>query len=117
VLVAARKGSLQLFTSAVLLVELEDVLGREKLAKRLSLVNVSAIELVVGYASLATPVTPLAIEAVVLDDPDDDAVLACALAAHADVIVSGDRHLLSLKNYEGMSILTAPELIAQITEE
>ena len=50
----------------------------------------------------------------ILDDPDDDAVLACALAAQAEVIVSGDGHLLSLKNYEGIDILTAPDLLARI---
>jgi putative PIN family toxin of toxin-antitoxin system len=76
VLDAARKGLIQLFTSAALLVELEDVLGRDKLAKRLALINISPPELVVGYAALATPVTPLTIAPVILEDPDDDAVLA-----------------------------------------
>jgi predicted nucleic acid-binding protein len=32
----------------------------------------------------------------VMADPDDDAVLACAFAARVDVIISGDGHLLSL---------------------
>jgi uncharacterized protein len=67
-----------------------------------------------GYAALATPVTPIIIAAVILDDPDDDAVLACALGAQADVIVSGDSHLLSLKIYEGIDILTAPKMLARI---
>lgn len=117
VLDAARKGLIQLFTSAALLVELEDVLGRDKLAKRLALINISPPELVVGYAALATPVTPLTIAPVILEDPDDDAVLACALAAQAEVIVSGDGHLLSLKHYLGIDILTAPNLIERISGE
>ncbi len=117
VLDAARKGSIQLFTSAALLVELEDVLGRDKLAKRLSLINVSPQELVLGYAALATPVTPLTIPPVIFEDPDDDAVLACALAAQAEVIVSGDGHMLSLKQYLGIDILTAPKLIERIPGE
>jgi predicted nucleic acid-binding protein len=54
---------------------------------------------------------------VVLDDPDDDAVLACALTAKAEVIVSGDSHLLSLKDYEGIDIFTAPKLLARIPIE
>ena len=117
VLDAARKGLIQLFTSAALLVELEDVLGRDKLAKRLSLINVSPQELVLGYAALATPVTPLTIPPVIFEDPDDDAVLACALAAQAEVIVSGDGHMLSLKQYLGIDILTAPKLIERIPGE
>jgi predicted nucleic acid-binding protein len=41
-------------------------------------------------------------------------VLACAVAARAEVIVSGDRHLLGLKRYEEIPILTAAELVARI---
>lgn len=54
VLDAARTGSIQLFTSAALLAELEDVLGRDKLASRLALINIKPRELVFGYAALAT---------------------------------------------------------------
>jgi putative PIN family toxin of toxin-antitoxin system len=114
---AARKGEFELFTSVALLTELEEVLGREKFAKRLAIADVTPRELVLGYAALAAPVTPLAIPAVILDDPDDDAVLACALAAQAEVIVSGDSHLLSLKNYQGIDILTAPKLLTRIPGE
>ena len=46
------------------------------------------------------------------DDPDDDAVLACAVEAEADYIVSGDRHLLVLGSYEGIHILRAAEFLA-----
>ena len=42
---------------------------------------------------------------VVPDDPKDNHILACALAGKADVVVSGDRHLLRLKEYEGIPIV------------
>jgi putative PIN family toxin of toxin-antitoxin system len=42
----------------------------------------------------------------VKDDPDDNRILECALAAGAEVIVSGDGHLLRLTAYEGITILT-----------
>jgi predicted nucleic acid-binding protein len=67
-----------------------------------------------GYAALAAVIEPAEIEPVVLDDPDDDAVIACAVAAHSEVIVSGDSHLLDLKQYRGIRILTAAELTAEI---
>jgi putative PIN family toxin of toxin-antitoxin system len=39
-------------------------------------------------------------------DPNDDMVLECAALAHADVIVSGDKDLLALGEYEGILVLT-----------
>lgn len=57
----------------------------------------SAIKQIVHAAELVHPQT---VPAVIADDPDDDSILACAVAGHADPIVSGDRHLLRLKEYE-----------------
>jgi len=110
----ARIGEIELFTTMVLLAELEDVLQREKFAQRLMLVGVKPKDLVVGYAALAKIVESAQISPVIADDSDDDAVLACAIAAHAEVIVSGDSHLLALKEYHGIHILTATELLSRI---
>ena len=54
------------------------------------------------------------IEPVIVADPDDDVVLACAVAARAEAIVSGDNHLLDLKQYEEIQIFTAAQLLARI---
>lgn len=51
---------------------------------------------------------------VVIDDPDDDAVLACAVAAKADLIVSGDPHLLKLKDYQGVPIVAPAEGVGRL---
>ena len=48
------------------------------------------------------------------DDPEDDQVLACAVDGEADVIVSGDRHLLDLGEYRGIPIMTAREFILRL---
>lgn len=47
----------------------------------------------------------------VADDPDDDRILECALAAEANYIVSGDRHLLRLKRYESILIVSPREFV------
>lgn len=41
-----------------------------------------------------------------LDDPDDEMILACAVDGAADIIVSGDRHLLSKGAYHQIPIVT-----------
>jgi len=111
---AARAGKIDLFASAVLLAELQETLQRDKFAERLERAGVTPRQLVVGYAALATLVRPAAISPTILDDPDDDAVLACAVAAQTQVIASGDSHLLNLKEFQGISILTVNELLALI---
>lgn len=114
ILDAARAGDIQLFTAPVLLTELEDVLSREKFAARLATVGITPHDLVLGYSALAYVIEPAELEHVILADPDDDAVLACAVAARGDVIVSGDRHLLDLKKYLDIRIVAAAELVVEI---
>lgn len=113
-LLAARAGRLALYTSATLLAELEDVLVRVKFSERLSKAETTARELVLGYAALARLVSPAPIGHVVLSDPDDDAVLACASACRAQAIVSGDSHSSGLRLYESMPIVAASELLTRL---
>jgi len=46
-----------------------------------------------------------------MDDPDDNAIIDCAVEANADYIVSGDAHLTTLGTIEGISILTPAQFI------
>lgn len=46
-----------------------------------------------------------------LRDPDDSSVLACAIAAGADVIVTGDADLRTLGSYRGIIILSPSEYV------
>lgn len=48
---------------------------------------------------------------VIREDPSDDHVLACAVAGRADLIVSGDAHLLSLRQYRRISIVTIADVL------
>jgi len=90
---AAEGRRIELFTSRVLIAELEDVLSRGKLAVQLSESRFALAYLLARYTQLATLIGPAEITAPELRDPDDAAVLGCALAAQADLIVSGDKHL------------------------
>jgi len=59
-------------------------------------------------------VRPRALRRPVGRDPDDEAVIACALAARADIIVSGDQDLLVLKTYGRIRIVSAAAALAII---
>ena len=88
---AAQAGSVTLYTTAPLLAELHGVLGREKFAKHLQDRGLSAIDIFESYSALTTVIVPAIIPPAIIDDPDDDAVLACAVAAKADLVVSATR--------------------------
>lgn len=102
----AGEGRLECFTSAALLSELSGILGRAKFAAKLKQGNLSAGEIVARYREIAETIEAAAIEEAALRDPDDAAVLACALAARADAIVSGDDDLHALGNYQGIPVLS-----------
>lgn len=110
-----RAQAFELCSSATLLAELLDVLSRDKFAQRLSAANASAQGVVAELRRLACMVAPLTVPRVVEHDADDDHVLACALAGQVDMIVSGDRHLLSLGgHYQGIPIVNAAQAVQHI---
>lgn len=111
----AKEGTVSLYTSSALLDELADVLSREKWMAMLATRQTHAAFLMQRYGVLANLVRPNDIGRVVPNDPDDDAVIACALAARADLIVSGDKHLHSLGGeYNGIPIVTAAQAVQRI---
>lgn len=110
----ARRNTIILYTSAVLLDELAEVLAREKFAVPLAAHGLTPGGIMRGYAALARTVAAPLIARTVPADADDDSVIACALAAKASLIVSGDRDLLVLHPFQEIAILnpaTALQLI------
>lgn len=112
---AAQANEAELFTTRQLLAELTRVLHRAKFANAIAASRLSIEELVLGYADLAIVIEPSSIAPTITADPDDDQVLACGLAAKTDLIVSGDKHLLSLKQYQDMPIVTTAEALQRLT--
>ncbi|AKX97812.1 putative toxin-antitoxin system toxin component, PIN family protein [Moorella thermoacetica] len=104
---ACLHGRLKLYTSTALLEELSKVLARPKLK-----VIAGHPDLPVILTWLASPeqiVIPEFEPNVITRDPADNKVLACALAAKADAIISGDEHLIDLRVYNEIKILRASE--------
>lgn len=105
---------LRFFSSPVLLDELEEVLGYSKLAKAVAATRLTPAQLRQRYQRIVTVVEPAAVPPTVLADPDDDHVIACAVAAKADFIVSGDSHLLVLKKHQDIPILRVTDALDKL---
>ncbi len=112
---AATEGRLQLYTSPALIEELLDVLTREHLAPKLESRRSSIEKAVMLYSGLAAMVVPMALPPAVIDDPDDDYVIATAMSARADLIVTGDRHLLTLGNYSTIQIVSTADALDMLS--
>ena len=107
-LVKRRLPKHDLFVSEILLAELE-----EKLRDKFD-VDPSKVPLVETYRQQATLVEPVPLTIPISRDPDDDVVLATAIAARADVIITGDNDLLVLRQYDGIQIVSPRQFLEMV---
>jgi predicted nucleic acid-binding protein len=87
--------------------------GQDRLSAFL-VIGRTADQVLADYLDAVILVTPSATPRAVADDPDDDHVVAAAVEARADLIVSGDRHLLALHRYRGIRVVMPIEALAII---
>jgi putative PIN family toxin of toxin-antitoxin system len=103
----ARAGEFELIASRTILFELANAL-REKFRWSEEDIN----DVIVGLSKFVTVVQPTKKLAVIKEDPDDNRILDAAAEARANFIVSGDKkHILSLKKFHGIKILSASEFL------
>ncbi len=105
----AEERHLRIYTSLEILAEAYRVLHYPKFQQYIDKQKASSRELFAKIASLCTVVQVDQVVKGVCSDADDEKFLSCALAANVDVVVSGDKHLLDLKKYCSIRILTARE--------
>ncbi len=110
----AGENEIALFTSTALLRELAATLGKSRLAKAVLATGLDANQMLHNYRRLATLVAARQLSRPVSRDVDDDAVLACAITARADLVVTGDNDLLVLKEFNGVPIVTPRVAIERI---
>jgi uncharacterized protein len=98
---------LLLAASAVLVQELAATLSLPRFASKIQASGKSIEELVLAYSDAVTLVSPRDVPRVVVEDIDDDHVIAATVAAGASCIVTGDRsHLLPIGVHADTAIIS-----------
>lgn len=111
---AWQAGHFTLLTAEGVLVELQEKLQLPKISQRYGIDTREATAILALLRSQAELVlVPTAERVIVTQDPEDDLILAAARIAQADYLVTGDRRLLELEQYAGVSIVS-PRKFAQI---
>ena len=111
-----RSGAVELVISQALLAELSEVINRPKFAAVVASTTRTSEQILNEFQNLAEIVFAPALLQPVCRDPDDDAVLACAMAANASLIVTGDDDLLSLKKFQRIPIISVAQAKKQFEE-
>ena len=104
----------ELIISKEILEEFVSVLGYEEIQKKIKDKNLEMKRTVEKIVSISTIVEPHQKFKVIKDDPDDDKFLDCAIEGNAEFIISQNKHLLKLKEFEGTKILTPSEFLKLI---
>jgi putative PIN family toxin of toxin-antitoxin system len=99
----------QIVLSRAILEEFLDVIEDFKVAKYTSERDTAVFLNALGNAATIAQVKSRF--KAVKEDPDDDIIVRAAYDGKADYIVSGDRHLLALKEFKGIRILTVDEML------
>ena len=100
-------NNVEIFTTKEVLDELAEVLKRDFLYNEEEIKNI--LERVLQFVTLVTSSKKLDI---VKEDPDDNKIIECAIESNADYIISYDKHLLKLREYENIKIITPEEALS-----
>ena len=103
----AKLGKINLILSMQVLKEFKEVISRPKFGFS----EEQTSRIFKHVLSICTIVAPSISISVIKEDPADNRILECAETGKVDYIVSGDAHLLDLKNYKGIGILRASNIL------
>ena len=106
------EGQYKLGISQSILGEFISVLTRPKFDYPAQWIDVTVSEL----KAIADIVVPSGSVFAISEDPDDNRIIECAVEYGADYIISGDKHLLKLGEYQGVRILDAASFIELFEE-
>ncbi len=101
------EGKLRLYISSNILIEIKEVLERDKFGFSSDVTQ----QIIIEIESLSELVIPSKRHSVVKRDQDDNIIIDCAIEANADYIITGDDDLLTLKEFKKIKILNPSEFL------
>ena len=107
-----RAGVIELAISPLILEEFEIVVYRPRIQQKYNLSDEDIAEYLGMLREFAIMVSGSITVNAVPDDPDDNIIIACALEAKVDLIISGDNHLLAPGSYQGIPIVKAADFLS-----
>ena len=107
----AEKKEIELIISNDIIEEYIEVLDYKEIQNKIKDKKLEMKRTVGKIISMSKIVVPKEKLAIVKNDPDDNIILECAKAGNVDCVISNDKHLLKLKKFENIPILTPDEFV------
>lgn len=105
---------ISVYASAAMLNELTEVLLRPAMTQRLAAISRTPADVLRDYLTVVEVVEPASLHAVARD-PDDDIVIGTAVAAGAELVVTGDKPLLGVRRFGSVEIVSVAEAISRLS--
>ncbi len=107
------EGKIVLILSPQIINEFAEVLEYEEIQEKIIHKNLEMRMTVAKIKELAIIAYPSEKIEVVKEDPDDNEIIECAIEGKVNYIISQDKHLLNLKSYRGIPIITPEEFLSK----
>lgn len=112
-----RRGEFILATSNEIIEEINRVLHLPRIQSKYNLTESDIQSFILSLIYIANNVPGKLILEGVAPDPGDDKIISCAVESRADFIVTGDKALLQLGEYQGIKIINVQEFVRILKEK
>jgi len=114
IIALAESKKLELFLSKEIIDEFTRVLGYEDIKRKIRDKGLEMKRTVEKIEAISTIIEPKIKIKAVIDDPSDDKFIECTVEARADYLISKDKHLLKMKSFRDIDIITPKEFLKKL---
>lgn len=112
-----KRKEIEVYVSEVILKEISRVLVYPKIKNLLKASDIAVEQIIQRILEISNVIKPKHKLNVIEEDIEDNRILECAIHANADFIITGDHHLLALKRYKNIEIITPRQFLDELVSE